>query len=297
MGVLENFIDVLKEKQAQVQAILDKYKVVATPFREELAESMNYSFFIGGKRLRPLLMWETYHLFGGKDKIIEAFMAGMEWIHNHSLVHDDLPALDNDLLRRNQPTTHAKYGQAQAILTGDKMLNYSYEICLEAVMDSKDMHQGLVALHRLAQVSGQMLEGQVQDVLGEGKALTLEAIDWIYRNKTAALLQGSLEIGAILAGASREAVLDLSRIGLLIGIAYQIKDDILEVEADTTLLGKASTSDKNNKKSTYLGLVGLSESKQRIQEYLQEAKTLLERYVPKDSFMMALLLYLVEREY
>lgn len=297
---LKNFNDVLKEKKERIEALLLTYQPKAShQNQKELAEAMEYSIFIGGKRLRPMLMESVYELLGGKEKVIEPFMVALEWIHNHSLVHDDLPSIDNDILRRGYPTTHAKFGERLALLAGDTMLNEAYRIALFAFDMTKDKQKVIKALQVLSKRAGfeGMLSGQVKDVLSEGKALDVLDIEWVYEYKTAALLQAALEIGCILAGADENTINDFNKIGLDLGIAFQIKDDLLEIEGDFKLLGKSSESDQKNQKGTYTRLVGYEKAKTKLEEYWNQVETILASYVQEDSFFYQILKYLIVREY
>ena len=242
-----NFQDKLKEKTGRAEEIIRKYLPDEEGFAVNMAQAMNYSMLAGGKRLRPLLMEETYRLFGGEEKVIEPFMVGMEMIHTHSLIHDDLPAIDNDDYRRGRLTTHKVYGEAMGVLSGAALLNYAYEVMLQAFALTKKSERVVKALTLMANKTGiyGMLGGQSVDVENDGKPLTKEMLDYIYRNKTSALIEASMMTGAILAGAGEQEVeIIVRQPGGRIGLAFQIQDDILDVYSTEEELGKPVHSDE-----------------------------------------------------
>ena len=201
-----NFKEELQERTGQVNELIQKFLPKEEGFAAELAQAMNYSMTAGGKRLRPILMWESYRLFGGKGQVVAPFMAAMEMIHTHSLIHDDLPALDNDEYRRGKKTTHAQFGEAMGILSGDALLNYAYEVAFHAFYLEPDNKNIPLALQILSSKTGiyGMLGGQSVDVTNEGKEISEEMLLYIYENKTSALIEASMMVGAALAGASDE---------------------------------------------------------------------------------------------
>ncbi|MBR5951753.1 MAG: polyprenyl synthetase family protein, partial [Pseudobutyrivibrio sp.] len=239
-------------------------------------DAMEYSVTAGGKRLRPILMNETYIMFGGKSDVIEPFMAAIEMIHTYSLVHDDLPAMDNDMLRRGKPTTHATYGEAMGILTGDALLNYAFETALNAY-DAEDADVSAItsAMRILARKAGVfgMIGGQVVDVMSEKHQLDIdeEKLHFIYELKTGALIEASMMIGAALAGASEEEITTVESVASMIGMAFQIQDDILDIEGDEAKLGKPIGSDERNEKSTYVTFAGIEKSKHEVRRLTDEA--------------------------
>lgn len=277
-----SFKDKLLQKTTETETTVKKYLPKEEGYQKTVLEAMNYSFLAGGKRLRPLIMRESYRYFGGESAIIEPFMASLEMIHNYSLVHDDLPEMDNDELRRGMPTTHVKYGADMAVLAGDGLLNYAFETAFQAYGFAKNeeekdrVMEALKVLGKKAGIYG-MIGGQTLDVEAEKKhlALDLDALLFIHENKTAALLQAALVIGGILAGASKEDIQTLDKIGYRIGIAFQIQDDILDVTGSTEELGKPVGSDERNQKVTYVSLMGLEKAQQEQRRYSQEAITLL----------------------
>ncbi len=264
-------------------------------------DAMEYSVTAGGKRLRPILMNETYIMFGGKSDVIEPFMAAIEMIHTYSLVHDDLPAMDNDMLRRGKPTTHATYGEAMGILTGDALLNYAFETALNAY-DAEDADVSAItsAMRILARKAGVfgMIGGQVVDVMSEKHQLDIdeEKLHFIYELKTGALIEASMMIGAALAEASEEEITTVESVASMIGMAFQIQDDILDIEGDEAKLGKPIGSDERNEKSTYVTFAGIEKSKQEVRRLTDEAIDKLNSLPKKNEFLVELLNYLVYRD-
>ena len=292
--------ELLKEK---VEEGFRPYLPEETGYDRTVREAMNYSIQAGGKRLRPMLMWESYRMFGGEDEAaIRPFMMAMEMIHTYSLVHDDLPAMDDDDYRRGKLTTHKKYGEAMGILAGDALLNCAYETAF-AAFDSgvckKNIGQALKVLGRKAGIDG-MVGGQVVDVENNGCFVDEDTLMYVYKNKTAALIEGSLMIGAILAGADKEQVRALEQVGTDIGVAFQIQDDILDVEGDEKLLGKPLHSDEKNEKSTYVAIHGLEKSGEKVREYTERGlKRLMALAVEQEEdrqFLADLLASLVDRK-
>ncbi|MGN0165585.1 MAG: polyprenyl synthetase family protein [Lachnospiraceae bacterium] len=268
-------------------------------------EAMNYSVLNGGKRIRPLMMRESFRAFGGnietEKKLVEPFMAAIEMIHSYSLVHDDLPEMDNDMYRRGKLTTHAAYGQDVAVLAGDGLLNYAYETAVKACMSAKtagETAHAVKALQILGTKAGVygMVGGQTVDVTKTGQALSDSELAFIYELKTAALLEASLMIGAILAGASEDEVEKIGRVANKVGVAFQIKDDILDETSTKEMLGKPIHSDLENNKTTYVTLHGLSEASIKVEELTKEARMIMDELNLKGDFLRELLDYLVERE-
>ena len=277
-----NFKEALEKKVVHVEEILGSFLPKEEGFQKVVLEAMNYSIMAGGKRLRPIMMEESYHLLGGRGKIVEPFMAALEMIHNYSLVHDDLPAMDNDEYRRGRKTTWKVYGDGMAILAGDGLLNYAYETAVTAFSMTEDREElkrvarALEVLTRKAGVYG-MIGGQTADIEAESKEqITEELLLFIDENKTAALMQAAFMIGGILAGASEEAINKLERAAYDIGIAFQIQDDILDVTSTTEVLGKPVGSDEKNHKLTYVSLHGLDQAKEEVCSLSGEAVHILK---------------------
>ena len=293
-----NFEDELKQKVQETEETVYGFLPREEGFQKTILEAMNYSMQAGGKRLRPLLMAETYRMFGGTGEVIRPFMAAMEMIHTHSLIHDDLPALDNDEYRRGKKTTHVVYGEAMAILAGDALLNYAYETAARAFSIEPGNEQIGKAFQILTGKTGiyGMLGGQCVDVEYEGKTLERERLDFIYRLKTSALIEASMMIGAVLAGASDEKIALLERVAGKVGLAFQIQDDILDVVSTTEMLGKPVGSDKENNKTTYVTLEGLEKAGEDVKRLSDEAIGELDMLEEKNPFLMELLKSLINRK-
>lgn len=298
MGHFVNFKEELKRRTEEAEHVIREYLPEESGFAKTMAEAMNYSMTAGGKRLRPILIRETYELFGGKDKLCEPFMAAMEMIHTHSLIHDDLPALDNDEYRRGKKTTHVVYGEAMAILAGDALLNYAYETAARAFSIEPGNERIGKAFQILTGKTGiyGMLGGQCVDVEYEGKTLERERLDFIYRLKTSALIEASMMIGAVLAGASDEKTALLERVAGKVGLAFQIQDDILDVVSTTEMLGKPVGSDKENNKTTYVTLEGIEKAGEDVKRLSDEAIGELDTLEEKNPFLMELLKSLINRK-
>lgn len=292
-----NFQDKLKEKTGRAEEVIKKYLPKEEGFAKNMAQAMNYSMLAGGKRLRPLLMEETYRLFGGEEKVIEPFMAGMEMIHTHSLIHDDLPAIDNDDYRRGRLTTHKVYGEAMGVLSGAALLNYAYEVMLQAFALTEEKERVIKALTLMANKTGiyGMLGGQSVDVENDGKPLTKEMLDYIYRNKTSALIEAAMMTGAILAGAEEKEVEIIGEAAGKIGLAFQIQDDILDVTSTEEELGKPVHSDEKNNKVTYVSLFGIQEASEQVKRLSEEAVSLIRGLHQKNEFLCTLIQELVSR--
>ncbi len=292
-----NFQDKLKEKTGRAEEVIKKYLPKEEGFAKNMAQAMNYSMLAGGKRLRPLLMEETYRLFGGEETVIEPFMAGMEMIHTHSLIHDDLPAIDNDDYRRGRLTTHKVYGEAMGVLSGAALLNYAYEVMLQAFALTEEKERVIKALALMANKTGiyGMLGGQSVDVENDGKPLTKEMLDYIYRNKTSALIEAAMMTGAILAGAEEKEVEIIGEAAGKIGLAFQIQDDILDVTSTEEELGKPVHSDEKNNKVTYVSLFGIQEASEQVKRLSEEAVSLIRGLYQKNEFLCTLIQELVSR--
>ncbi|MCD8197006.1 MAG: polyprenyl synthetase family protein [Lachnospiraceae bacterium] len=288
----------LKEKIARVEEILRKFLPEETGTQKEIMEAMNYSVLAGGKRLRPILMDETFRLFGGKGDVIECFMAAIEMIHTYSLVHDDLPAMDNDQYRRGKLTTHAKYGHAMGVLAGDGLLNYAFETAASAFDREGDPKRTARALQVLARKAGiyGMIGGQTVDVLSTGHAIDQETLDFIYELKTGALLEASMMVGAVLAGASEEEVGEVEKIASDVGLAFQIRDDILDVTSTLEQLGKPIHSDERNEKTTYVTLHGLTQAGRDVEEISARSLARLAALPYRNEFLTELIKSLIYRE-
>ena len=292
-----NFKEQMAEKVAKIEEILKAYMPEEDGPQKLIMEAMNYSVTVGGKRLRPMLMQETYKLFGGEGDAVEPFMAAQEMIHTYSLVHDDLPAMDNDEYRRGKKTTWVAYGEDMAILAGDGLLNYAFETALKAFgkADAMKVAESLKILAGKAGIYG-MIGGQVVDVMSEEKKIDMETLLFIHRNKTSALIQSSMMIGAVLADASKEEIDQIEKIGEYIGLAFQIQDDILDVTSSLEVLGKPVGSDEKNEKTTYITLEGLEKSKKDVEEISHKAIEGLKSFERENQFLNELVEMLIHRE-
>ena len=289
----------IQTRVEEIEQIIKGYLPKEEGYQKTIMEAMNYSILAGGKRLRPMLMLETYRLFGGKSKVIEPFMATMEMIHTYSLVHDDLPAMDNDEYRRGKKTTHAVYGEAMGILAGDALLNYAFETATKAFdmePDNRNIGKAMQVLATKAGIYG-MVGGQVVDVQSEDSGdITREKLDFIYRLKTGALIESSMLIGAILAGATKNEQNTIEKAAAEVGLAFQIQDDILDVTSTLEVLGKPIGSDEKNHKATYVSFEGLEKAKKDVAFYSNSAVERMDSLVVKNEFLNELLLYLISRE-
>lgn len=294
-----SFKEELQQKVDGVEQVLQKYLPEEEGWQIKVIEAMNYSVNAGGKRLRPILMQETYRMFGGKGEEIEAFMAAIEMIHTYSLVHDDLPAMDNDEYRRGRKTTHVVYGEGMAILAGDALLNYAFETALQAFEQTNQTQAVAKAMKVLAKKAGiyGMIGGQTADIEAENlqDKVTQEHLLFIHEHKTAALIQASMMIGAILAGADEAQVQVIEKAAYEIGVAFQIQDDILDVTSTFEELGKPIGSDEKNHKTTYVTLKGLEVAMQEQKEMSQHAIELLESLQRENDFLMELIKSLITR--
>ncbi len=299
---MSDFNELLNKKAEEAYDLIKVYIPEEEGLQKRVAEAMNYSFNSGGKRLRPLFMIESYRLFGGKDlSKIAPFMAAIEMIHTYSLIHDDLPAMDNDDYRRGRLTNHKMFDEATAILAGDGLLNYAFETVSKAMKEETDidMLKRMVSanevLSRKAGIYG-MIGGQIVDLEMEHKKdVSLDTLLFIHKCKTAALIEASLMIGAIIAGASDEDVKKMENAGYNTGLAFQIQDDILDVTGDSAVLGKSVGSDEKNEKTTYVSLKGLKESEDEQRRLSEEAVEIVKGLSKDDPFLCDLIEYLITR--
>ena len=301
------FNEELALKVEYIETVLEKFLPEEEGYAKTVIEAMNYSIKAGGKRLRPLLMFEAYRLFGGEEDVIEPFMAAIEMIHTYSLVHDDLPCMDDDEYRRGRKTTHAVYGEGMAVLAGDALLNYAIETACKAfdklnVLQSNEYSARSIgrAISILVGKSGinGMIGGQCADIEAENlpaDQMTEDRILYIHEHKTAALIQDALMIGAVLAGANEMNLAKIERVGYNIGLAFQIQDDILDVTSTTEVLGKPVGSDEKNGKTTYVSINGLNKSKADVEALSEEAVNILKDMGDGNEFLEELVIYLVDR--
>ena len=294
-----NFKEELTNRVQQIEEIIFSMLPREEGLQKQVIEAMRYSVMAGGKRLRPMLMWEAYRSFGKEDEKVYPFMAALEYVHNYSLVHDDLPAMDNDEYRRGRKTTHVVYGEDIAILAGDALLNYAYETIAKAMQDTA-VDPGMIRTFGIfakkAGIFG-MVGGQSVDVVNENNNtdMGLSDILFIHENKTAALIECALMCGAALAGANDEQIVMMEKVGSNIGLAFQIQDDILDATGSFEELGKPIGSDEKNQKATYLSLEGMDKSKEDVERLSKEAVDILKNVPQRNEFLEELVMSLVAR--
>lgn len=306
---MERIQEIIQHKAAECEEILREYLPQETGLQRTVLEAMNYSVLAGGKRLRPMLMQEVYRMLGGTGREIEPLMAAIEMIHTYSLVHDDLPAMDNDEYRRGRRTTHAVYGEAMGILAGDGLLNLAWETAMKAfplcVQEEQSPAEKAALLQRTARavallarkagVCG-MIGGQTADIEAEEQEqVSMEQLLFIHENKTAALIQAAMMVGAIMAGADEEQIRQMERCAYDIGIAFQIQDDILDVTGTMEELGKPIGSDEKNHKQTYVTLKGMEASAKEVEQLSREAVEILESMEGDSRFLQDLTASLIHR--
>ena len=307
-----DFTKELKDRVTQIEKIIENYMPKDATLQKTVTDAMNYTMSAGGKRIRPLLMSETYRLFGGTEELIEPFMAALEMIHTYSLIHDDLPALDNDDYRRGRKTAHVVYGEAMAILAGDSLLNYAYETAAKAyalipiavieeadamqreLLQRRSVDRAMAVLAAKPGIYG-MIGGQVADVELTGTKLTKEQLVYIYENKTGALIEAAMMIGAILAGATEKDIVKVEEAAYNIGMAFQIQDDILDETATFEELGKPIHSDEESGKVTYVTIHGIDESGKEVSRLSNEAIAMLESMGEDAEFLVELTRSLIHR--
>ena len=294
-----NYAELRDEKVKEIEEILKSYLPEQNGYQRIIMDAMEYSLMAGGKRLRPMLMQETYRLFGGTEKVIEPFMAAQEMIHTYSLVHDDLPAMDDDELRRGRKTTHVVYGEDMGILAGDALLNYAFETAAAAFDEYPEkalqIGKAMKILGNKAGIYG-MLGGQVVDVKETGHAVNKDVLDFIYALKTGALLESSMMIGATLAGADDESIALIEKVASKVGLAFQVQDDILDVTSTAEVLGKPIHSDEKNEKTTYVTLLGIDKAEKIVEKESVEAIELLKSLPVRNDYLEWLLTQLIHRK-
>lgn len=289
----------LKEKASFIENLLKQYMPKEEGYQKTVIEAMNYSLSAGGKRLRPILTLEACKVVGGNEEEAIPFAIAIEMIHTYSLIHDDLPALDNDDLRRGRPTNHKVYGEAMGILAGDALLNYAFEVMLAGSINKENPEKYLNAINEIAKGAGiyGMIGGQVVDVESENKQIEKEKLDYIHMNKTAAMMVGCMRAGAIIGGANEEQMEEITKYAKNIGLSFQIVDDILDIVGDESKLGKKVGSDIENHKSTYPSILGLDKSKEIAYDLIDEANRSIEKLSDNVDFLKGLAEYIIDREY
>lgn len=287
---LENYQKIINEE-------LEKYMTEKDCPEKMLYQAMKYSVMAGGKRLRPILVIATYQLFNEDIEKCMPYAIAIEMVHNSSLIHDDLPGIDNDDIRHGKPTNHKQFNEATAILAGDTLQNKPYEIISQDLMESKpeELSKKIRVLEEFAQATKNMLSGQFVDTQSEGKSISEETLKYIHQNKTGAFLKLCVRMGAILAKAPEKDIENLSIYAEKIGLAFQIKDDILSEEGDEKTLGKPVGNDKKLEKCTYVAKYGLENAKEILRKTTKEAIARLEQYGQKAEFLKELALYIENR--
>ena len=293
----ENFKEELQIRTEYAEKVIRRWLPKESGFARTMAEAMNYSMCAGGKRLRPILLLETFRMFGEDEQLAEPFMAGIEMIHTHSLIHDDLPALDNDDYRRGRLTTHKVYGEAMGVLSGVSLLNYAYETMLKTFEMTSDADRVIRALKIMSEKTGihGMLGGQSVDVENDGKEISREMLDYIYEHKTSALIEASMMAGAVLGGADEEQTALIETAASALGMAFQIQDDILDVTSTSQELGKPVHSDEKNHKVTYVTLFGVEKASEQVLQFSEQAQSILGNLSNKNKFLTALIMEMASR--
>lgn len=308
------FSRLLERKTGELNEVIEKFLPREEGIQKTVLQAMNYSVRVGGKRLRPMLMWESFLLCGGREEdraFVEPFLAAIEMIHTYSLVHDDLPAMDNDEYRRGKKTTWSVYGETMGILAGDGLLNYAFETAMRtfdycgstgvpvtSLFTSREyLDRAARALSILAKKAGiyGMIGGQTADIEAEGQAVTEEQLLFIHEHKTAALIQAAMTVGAVLAGGSEEEIDALEKCAYNIGIAFQIQDDILDVIGNSEELGKPVGSDEQNHKQTYVTCKGMEQAQADVAALSEEAVGILDSFGEDNEFLKQLVLELIHR--
>lgn len=288
----------LNQGKQLVEDLLIEMLPKTAVYQKSVIDSMEYSLKAGGKRLRPILLIEACRALGGDVKKAYPFACAVEMIHTYSLIHDDLPAMDDDDLRRGKPTNHKVFGEGIAILAGDGLLNYAHELMIKSIVEdveNKSLPRAAYEISNAAGVYG-MIGGQCADLEGEGKPVDLKTLEFIHRHKTGALITAPLKAGAIIGGATKEQLESIEKYGEAIGLAFQITDDILDVVGDEKSLGKKVGSDEANEKSTYPSIYGLEESRKMAREQLEKALKQLEAFKDEADFFRELAKHIVERD-
>ncbi len=320
-----NFKEEQDKRVNYIEAVIKEYLPREEGFQKRIFEAMNYSILAGGKRLRPMLMLETFRLFGGReDDCIKSFLAAMEMIHTYSLVHDDLPAMDNDEYRRGRKTTHVVFGEAMGILAGDGLLNYAFETACQAFpgLSFEGLKRAAKALEILSKKAGVygMIGGQVIDMEGccdrsretvmdslreqetglEKKQIDLKYIqdrlNSMYKLKTGALIEASMMIGAVLAGAGEQDITVVEQMASDIGLAFQIQDDILDVTSTSEIIGKSAHSDERNNKITYVTLMGIEKAKEEVVSLSARGLSAFKTLNRENDFLTELIRRLIKRK-
>lgn len=293
-----DFKEELKKYQIQIEKELEKYVRKDLVPEKILNESMEYSLMAGGKRLRPILVIASYKLFKDDFEKCFPYAVAIEMIHNFSLIHDDLPGIDNDDFRHGKPTNHKKFNEATAILAGDGLLNNSYMVISEDLLktkEAKELNKKLKVFNEFSKAVDRMIAGEYVDTEYEGKQISKDYLEYIHTNKTGALLKLCVRMGAILADASDMDLKKLTTYAEKIGLAFQVKDDILSVEGNEEITGKPVGNDEKNKKCTYVSEYGLEASKEILENITKEALAITDEFGSKAEFLKLLAIYIKDR--
>lgn len=290
-----DFKEELKKRAKEVEVELGKYIRKEELPEQKLNQAVEYSLMAGGKRLRPILMLEVYRLFAQDTQEVMPFAVAMEMLHNFSLIHDDLPGIDNDDFRHGKPTNHKVFGEATAILAGDCLFNQAYLVIAESMQKEANPNKAK-AFYEFVYAADRMIAGEYVDTEFEGKPISQDYLEYIHKNKTAALLKGSLRIGAVLANAPEEDLKKLSSYADKIGLAFQIRDDILSEIGDEKVLGKPVGNDKERKKCTYVTKYGLEKAKEMLHDITKEAVEIARTYDHQGEFLKELAMFIENRE-
>ena len=287
----------LKKYQQIINTELEKYLRKEDCLEKTLNESMEYSLMAGGKRLRPILVVATYELFKQNIEICMPYAVAIEMVHNFSLIHDDLPGIDNDDFRHGKPTNHKQFNEATAILAGDGLLNNAYMVITQELSKSniEEMPKKVKIMEEFSNTIDRLIAGEYVDTEFEGKKITDEDLKYIHKNKTGAMLKLSVRTGAILANCTENELQKLTSYAEKIGLAFQIKDDILSEEGDEKVLGKPVGNDRELEKCTYVSEYGLQGAKEILEKITKEAIQELEEYGEKAEFLRELALYIKNR--
>ncbi|MBO5477707.1 MAG: polyprenyl synthetase family protein [Clostridia bacterium] len=294
-----DFKQELKKYQNYIDEKLNTYFNEDNSYEKRLRESMRYSLLAGGKRIRPILMLATYRLFREDYERCLPFAMGMEMVHNASLIHDDMPCIDNDDFRHGKPTNHKMYDECTALLAGDALFNYSNIVItddLREELDIKSISMKIMALNEFVKAKDRMICGEYYDTVSEGQILTLEQLEYMHRNKTGALIKESVRIGALLGGATNQELLVLTNFAENIGLAFQIKDDILSEIGDSKKTGKPVGNDRELNKATYVTKYGLERAQEMLDDVINEAMHSIRVFGDKSEFLLNLALYIKDRE-
>ena len=292
------FMEELKKYQNIIEEELQKYIRNKNCPEGRLNESMEYSLISGGKRIRPILVLATYGLFSNDNAICMPYAVAIEMVHNFSLIHDDLPGIDNDDFRHGKLTNHKKFNEPTAILAGDGLLNYAYIIISQSLKNTENKEELTKKINVFNEFSNsvdRMIAGEFVDTEFEGKPISSEYLEYMHKNKTGALIKLCVRMGAILGDASEQQLEELTEYAEKIGLAFQIKDDILSVEGDELITGKPVGNDEERGKCTYITKYGLEEAKNILEKITLEATEIVDKYGKKGEFLKELALYIKNR--